>query len=109
MCMVFETLGDNLLALIKAYKYKGIPVDLVRKITRQVCFALDFLHRKCRLIHTDLKPENVLLARRPCLRCVGPPGGAGAEAAAEAAAVAAAARPAPPCALHGAEIGRAHV
>ena len=64
MCMVFETLGDNLLALIKAYKYKGIPVDLVRKITRQVCFALDFLHRKCRLIHTDLKPENVLLTHK---------------------------------------------
>ena len=36
MCMVFEVLGDNLLSLIKAYKYKGIPVDIVRKITRSV-------------------------------------------------------------------------
>jgi serine/threonine-protein kinase SRPK3 len=27
-----------------------------------VCLqALDFLHRKCQIIHTDLKPENILL------------------------------------------------
>lgn len=23
--------------------------------------ALDFLHRRCQIIHTDLKPENILL------------------------------------------------
>jgi serine/threonine protein kinase len=28
---------------------------------RGCCQGLDFLHRKCRIIHTDLKPENVLL------------------------------------------------
>ncbi|RYG50585.1 hypothetical protein EON66_11685, partial [archaeon] len=62
--MVFETLGDNLLALIKAYKYRGIPIAIVRKIARQVCIGLDFLHRMCHLIHTDLKPENVLLTQK---------------------------------------------
>jgi serine/threonine-protein kinase SRPK3 len=61
MCMVFDMLGDNLLALIKAYRYQGIPSQLVRKISRQVAIGLDFLHRHCRVIHTDLKPENVLL------------------------------------------------
>ena len=61
MCMVFETLGDNLLALIKAYRYRGIPLGLVRKYTRQVSIGMDFLHRVCGVIHTDLKPENVLL------------------------------------------------
>jgi len=24
--------------------------------------GLDYLHRKCRIIHTDLKPENVIVA-----------------------------------------------
>ena len=36
MCMVFEMLGDNLLTLIKAYKYRGIPVEIVRQLTRSV-------------------------------------------------------------------------
>jgi serine/threonine protein kinase len=61
MCMVFSMLGCNLLTVIKAYNYRGIPVDAVKVMIRGVCKGLDFLHRKCQVIHTDLKPENVLL------------------------------------------------
>jgi serine/threonine protein kinase len=63
--MVFETLGSSLLDLIKLYKYKGIPLLIVKHITHQVLRGLHFLHAKCQLIHTDIKPENVLL-RRVC-------------------------------------------
>jgi serine/threonine protein kinase len=61
--MVFETLGSSLLDLIKLYKYKGIPLLIVKHITHQVLRGLHFLHAKCQLIHTDIKPENVLLRR----------------------------------------------
>ena len=61
VCMVFEMLGPNLLSLIKQYKYHGIPVQIVRSITLQVCRGMDYLHRRCKIIHTDLKPENILL------------------------------------------------
>lgn len=62
MCMVFEMLGANLLSLIKRYDYQGVPIPLLKRITRQICQGLQFLHAKCNIIHTDLKPENILLA-----------------------------------------------
>lgn len=36
MCMVFELLAENLLSWIKHYNYKGMPVKLVKQISRQV-------------------------------------------------------------------------
>ena len=33
-------LGDNLLALIKAYNYRGIPMPLLKRLTYQVCQSL---------------------------------------------------------------------
>jgi serine/threonine protein kinase len=60
--MVFEILGVNLLEIMKRYDYKGIPIPLVRRIAKQVLIGLDYLHRICKLIHTDLKPENVIVS-----------------------------------------------
>lgn len=59
--MVFEVLGENLLGLIKRWNHRGIPMPLVKQITKQVLLGLDYLHRQCGIIHTDLKPENVLI------------------------------------------------
>jgi serine/threonine-protein kinase SRPK3 len=61
VCMVFEVLGENLLGLIKKWNHRGIPPPLVKQITKQVLLGLDYLHRECGIIHTDLKPENVLI------------------------------------------------
>ena len=58
-----QVLGDNLLALIKLYNYRGIPIPIVRRIARQVLVALDYLHTTCQIIHTDLKPENIMLTQ----------------------------------------------
>ena len=60
-CMVFEVMGVTLLEIIKKYNYKGIPIPLVRTITKQILMGLDFLHRICHIIHTDMKPENILV------------------------------------------------
>lgn len=60
-CMVFEILGVNLLEIIKRYDYKGIPLPICRKMARQVLLGLRYLHKYCGIIHTDLKPENVMI------------------------------------------------
>jgi serine/threonine-protein kinase SRPK3 len=36
-------------------------MPILRILVRKFLLGLDYLHRYCKLIHTDLKPENVLL------------------------------------------------
>jgi len=61
VCMVFEVLGENLLGLIRRHQSKGVPMPLVKQIAKQILLGLDYMHRSCGMIHTDLKPENVLI------------------------------------------------
>merc|ERR1719315_250774 len=59
--MVFEVLGHNLLKFIIRSNYQGIPLYNVKLIMKQVFEGLHYLHTKCKIIHTDIKPENVLI------------------------------------------------
>ena len=60
ICMTFELLSINLYELIKKNKFHGFSLQLVRKFAHSVVQCLDSLYRN-RIIHCDLKPENVLL------------------------------------------------
>lgn len=60
-CLVFEALGCSLYRLIVKNNYQGLPISYVQVIIKQVLEGLDYLHVKCNIIHTDIKPENVLL------------------------------------------------
>ncbi|KAJ8265088.1 hypothetical protein COCON_G00141870 [Conger conger] len=61
VCMVLEVLGHQLLKFIIKSNYMGLPLICVKAIIRQVLQGLDYLHTKCKIIHTDIKPENILL------------------------------------------------
>ncbi|XP_064161930.1 SRSF protein kinase 1b isoform X1 [Anguilla rostrata] len=62
VCMVFEVLGHHLLKWIIKSNYQGLPLPCVKSIIRQVLQGLDYLHSRCKIIHTDIKPENILLS-----------------------------------------------
>ena len=71
-------LGHNLLKFILRSNYQGIPLENVKLLIKQVtCYflnmimtllippqvlqGLSYLHNVCNIIHTDIKPENILI------------------------------------------------
>lgn len=68
LCMVFEALGSSLLGMMRANGWQGIRLAQVREMAKQLLLGLDHLHRVCGIIHTDLKPENVLMRDGDLLR-----------------------------------------
>ncbi|XP_025829002.1 serine/threonine-protein kinase ppk15 isoform X4 [Agrilus planipennis] len=59
MCIAFEMLGLSVFDFLKENNYYPYPLDQVRHIGYQLCYAVKFLHDN-KLTHTDLKPENIL-------------------------------------------------
>lgn len=45
VCLVFETMGKNLLHYIKKYKYRGMPIKFVKLVTKHMLAGLHFLVR----------------------------------------------------------------
>jgi dual specificity tyrosine-phosphorylation-regulated kinase 2/3/4 len=50
----------NLYEFLKLHKFKGFSLELIHRIAIQVLQALLLLHRQ-KIIHCDLKPENIML------------------------------------------------
>lgn len=62
VCMVFNLMAGNLCDLLSSPDYEnGLPVNMVLDITKQILIALNTMNKKCKLMHTDIKPENVLI------------------------------------------------
>merc|ERR1719462_494358 len=61
VCISLQLLGYSLL---RCYKHgqEGMPLEKVKEVMNQVMLGLDFLHTKAKIIHTDIKPENILLS-----------------------------------------------
>lgn len=59
--IAFEIMGPSLLHLIIQSDYRGIQLPGLKAILRQVLQGLVYLHDECNIIHTDIKPENILI------------------------------------------------
>lgn len=61
-CMVFELLAGSVYDIMKYGKYKtGLNIDVVKSIVKQLLLAMDVLTNKYNMLHTDIKPENILV------------------------------------------------
>ncbi|KAG5645025.1 hypothetical protein DXG03_007204 [Asterophora parasitica] len=60
LCIATELLSINLYELIKANGFVGFTTALIRRFTSQMLASLSLM-RHHRIVHCDLKPENVLL------------------------------------------------
>ncbi|CAK7220850.1 serine/threonine protein kinase, CMGC, dual-specificity [Sporothrix bragantina] len=60
LCISTELLDMNLYEFIKANAFRGSSLKLVRRFTKQMLSSLILL-KQHKVIHCDLKPENVLL------------------------------------------------
>ena len=60
-CMVFSLMGSSLYSAMED-KDEGLPVRVVKIITKKMLEALEHIHENS-IIHTDIKAENVLLSK----------------------------------------------
>ena len=61
LCIVTEPLFQNMRLFSMRFPRRIMPLRLVRSLARQIVFGVQYLHDECNIIHTDLKPDNLLM------------------------------------------------
>ncbi|KAJ8127478.1 hypothetical protein O1611_g6159 [Lasiodiplodia mahajangana] len=64
VCLVFKAMGPDMSHFRRLFPRSRIPIPLMKLISRQLLLALAFLHDTCQVIHSDIKPQNILIETR---------------------------------------------
>ncbi|KAH9885146.1 serine threonine protein kinase, CMGC group [Xylariomycetidae sp. FL2044] len=59
-CLVHPPLWESTLTFLHRNPIRRLPSPVLRVILRRLFLALDFLHAECRIIHTDIKADNIM-------------------------------------------------
>ena len=67
LCLVFESLSMNLREVLKKFgKDIGLHIKAVRSYASQLLLALKLM-KKCNIVHSDIKPDNILVNENKCI------------------------------------------
>jgi len=61
-CLIFDLMGENLLAVIRFFDSTGLPMPMVKKICADTLRGVAHIQSR-NIVHTDIKLENVLIRR----------------------------------------------
>ncbi|KAJ5415840.1 hypothetical protein N7465_004535 [Penicillium sp. CMV-2018d] len=61
LSIVFEPLREPLWIYRKRFIGDVVPSDVLKILLQMMLHGLDYLHSECHVIHTDLKPDNIMI------------------------------------------------
>lgn len=61
ICIVQKLMAGSLYTIMKAQYPNGFPITIVKMMLNDLLKALTFIHDELKIIHADIKPENILL------------------------------------------------
>ncbi|PYH92493.1 kinase-like protein [Aspergillus ellipticus CBS 707.79] len=60
-CLVHLPLWESVLTFLRRNPVERLPSAVISFVLRCLFLALDYLHTECRIIHTDIKADNIML------------------------------------------------
>ncbi|KAK9320294.1 kinase-like domain-containing protein [Lipomyces orientalis] len=61
LCLAYEPMREPIWLFQRRFKDGMIPLPLVKAYVLFLLAGLDYLHTECRVVHTDLKLENIMV------------------------------------------------
>ncbi|OJJ74452.1 hypothetical protein ASPBRDRAFT_146493 [Aspergillus brasiliensis CBS 101740] len=61
-CFVYPPMRESLSVYQHRFAHRKMPLPLVKTYIRALLTGLDYLHKDCRTVHTDLKLDNIMLS-----------------------------------------------
>ncbi|RHZ60663.1 hypothetical protein CDV55_105267 [Aspergillus turcosus] len=61
LCLAYEPMREPLWLFQRRFKDGRIPLPIIKTYIRLLLAGLDYLHKGCKVVHTDLKLENIMV------------------------------------------------